>query len=345
MLPISPPIEPMLSRSADGIPVGERWRYEPKWDGFRALVFRDGSEIRIISRKQTLLNRYFPELLDVFSSGLPDRAVMDGEIIMVGNRGLEFETLQMRLHPAASRVERLAKETPASFVAFDILARDDEDLRPMPLEARRRCLVQSLRPVPFLCLTPQTSDAGEAQSWFTRFEGAGLDGVIAKEVGRPYLDGQREWVKIKHQRTADCVVGGYRLASKGDGIGSLLLGLYDQEGNLHHVGHTSSFSTKERRELLQFLHDYEGEGSFGHGRTPGSPSRWSQGRDTTWISLRPELVCEVGFEKLEGDRFRHAARFLRWRSDKSPRECTYDQLQPPEHFDLSAVMDLSSAEA
>lgn len=340
MLAVEPPVEPMLSRSADSIPQGDAWRYEPKWDGFRALIFRDGEDVRIISRKQTLLNRYFPELFSVFRAGLPDRVVVDGEIIYVGQRGLEFDTLQLRLHPAASRVEKLSKEIPASFVAFDILCRGDEDLRTKPLSDRRGILEESVGPVPSLCLTPQTADVEEAQSWFTRFEGAGLDGVIAKRVDQSYVMGKRDWIKIKHQRTADCVVGGYRLATTGAGIGSLLLGLYDADGVLHHVGHTSSFSVQERREILEMLHPYEGDGGFSQHTEPGGPSRWSQGRDLRWVSIRPELVCEVGFEKLEGDRFRHAARFLRWRSDKAPEECQYDQLEPPEHFDLASVIDL-----
>jgi ATP-dependent DNA ligase len=340
MSPVQPPIEPMLSRSATAIPEGPDWRYEPKWDGFRALIFRDEEQIRIVSRKQTLLNRYFPELEPVLGAGLPSAAVVDGEIILVGERGLEFETLQLRLHPAASRVAKLSKEIPASFVVFDILARGDDDLRPLPLSERRGALIESVSEVPSLCLTPQTSDPEEARSWFTRFEGAGLDGVIAKRVDQPYLAGKREWIKIKHQRTADCVVGGLREAADGKGIGSLLLGLYDSAGVLHYVGHTSSFSAQQRREIRDQLRPFEGSGGFPEMHGPGGPSRWSQGRDLTWVSLRPELVCEVGFEKLEGMRFRHAARFLRWRTDKAPAECTYDQLEPPEHFDLSQVVEL-----
>ena len=343
MLPVEPPIEPMLSKSAADIPEGPEWRYEPKWDGFRALVFRDGDEIRVFSRKQTLLNRYFPELVPVFAAGLPPRCVVDGEIILVGERGLEFETLQLRLHPAASRVARLSKETPASFVVFDILALDGDDLRSRPIEERRRLLVQSVADVPFISPTPHTADLEAARSWFVRFEGAGLDGVIAKRLHQPYLPGKREWVKIKHQRTADCVVGGYRVASDGRGVGSLLLGLYGDDGALHHVGHTSSFSAQERREVLEMMDLYRGESGFGHGHGPGGPSRWSQGRDLDWVPVRPELVCEVGFEKLEGHRFRHAARFLRWRPDKGPRECTYEQLEPPRPFDLSEVVSLGRA--
>lgn len=341
MLPLEPPIEPMLSRAADEIPVGHAWRYEPKWDGFRALVFRDGDNIRIMSRKQTLLNRYFPELFPVFASGLPECSVVDGEIIVVGKRGLEFETLQLRLHPAATRVAKLSKEIPASFVAFDILCRNSEDVRPLPLDSRRQILTDSVAPMPFLCLTPHTHDVEDAKSWFTRFEGAGLDGVIAKQADRPYASGQREWIKIKHQRTTDCVAGGYRLASNGSGVGSLLLGLFDPSGALHHVGHTSSFSAGQRRELLAYLAPYEGPGGFAESHGPGGPSRWSQGRDLAWVSLRPELVCEVGFEKFEGQRFRHAARFLRWRSDKRPGDCTFDQFQAPEHFDFADVIHLS----
>jgi ATP-dependent DNA ligase len=337
---VEPPIEPMLSRGAADIPIGDEWRYEPKWDGFRALIFRDGDDVRIISRKQTLLNRYFPELLPMFREGLPEKAVVDGEIIVVGDRGLEFETLQLRLHPAASRVAKLSLEIPASFVAFDLLCEGDSVVMPQPMRERRDRLCQSLAEVQSLCITPQTSNPDEARSWFTSFEGAGLDGVIAKRFEEPYLPGKREWFKIKHQRTADCVVGGYRVAASGDGVGSLLLGLYDSGGTLHHVGHTSSFSAAERRRLVEQLEPYKGEGGFSGHHRPGGPSRWSQGRDLTWVALRPELVCEVGFEKLEGDRFRHASRFLRWRSDKRPTDCTYDQLQRPEHFDLAEVMAL-----
>ncbi len=340
MLPVEPPLEPMLAKTATEIPSGPEWVYEPKWDGFRALIFRDDDDIRIMSRKNTTLNRYFPELVETFRQGLPSRSVIDGEIVYAGPRGLEFDTLQLRLHPAASRVAKLSKEIPACFVAFDILARDDSDLRGKPLSERRSDLLHSIAAVPSLSLTPQTSDREDARSWFTDYEGAGLDGVVAKQDDGAYLAGKREWVKIKHQRTVDCVVGGYRLSSDGKGLGSLLLGLYDDEGVLHHVGHTSSFNARERRELLDRLKPYEGGESFGHGRTPGGPSRWSQGRDMSWVSVRPELVCEVGFEKLEGDRFRHAARFLRWREDKAPADCKYDQLQAPEHFDLADIVQM-----
>jgi ATP-dependent DNA ligase len=330
----------MLARAADTIPVGAGWRYEPKWDGFRALVFRDGDDIRIISRKNTLLNRYFPELIGLLMEGLPERVVVDGEIVRAGPHGLEFDTLQLRLHPAASRVTMLSQEIPASFVAFDILAIDDESVMSSPFAARRECLINSVAPIPDLSITPQTEDVGEAQSWFERFEGAGLDGVVAKQETGAYRPGQREWVKIKHQRTVDCVVGGYRMSKDGKGIGSLLLGLYDSEGVLNHVGHTSSLNATERRQLMEKFKPLEGGQSFGEGRTPGGPSRWSQGRDMSWVSLEPVLVCEVGFEKLEGNRFRHAARLLRWRDDKAPADCTYDQLVAPESFELSDIVEL-----
>jgi ATP-dependent DNA ligase len=339
-LPFEPPLEPMLARSADAIPTGSEWCYEPKWDGFRALIFRENDDVRIVSRKNTILNRYFPELIAVFQTGLPERCVIDGEIVRAGPRGLEFDTLQLRLHPAASRVTKLSQEIPASYVAFDILAVGDHNVAAEPLLQRRQCLLQSVAPISSLSITPQTRNVDEAQSWFERFEGAGLDGVVAKQIDGTYHPGKRLWVKIKHQRTVDCVVGGYRVSSDGKGVGSLLLGLYDHSGVLDYVGHTSSLNARERRELMERLQPLEGEPSFGDGRTPGGPSRWSQGRDTSWVSLKPVLVCEVGFEKLEGNRFRHAARLLRWREDKAPAECTYDQLVAPASFDLADIVEL-----
>src|SRR5229473_3465261 len=293
-LPVKPPIDPMLAALADQIPAGPGWRYEPKWDGFRAIVFREGERVDLASRKGQPLERYFPELL--------------------------------------------AAQSPSSFVAFDLLALGDEDLRPLPFDRRREKLERSLHFGPRLMLAPQTSELELAREWFDRFEGAGLDGIVAKRAELPYLPGKRVMVKVKHQRTADCVVGGYRLSKAGDAVGSLLLGLYDDSGVLHHVGHTSSFAGKQRREILEKLAPLKGEGSFGGGRTPGQPSRWNQGRDTAWVGVAPKLVCEVAFDHLQGDRFRHATRFLCWRPDKPPRECTYEQLRPPRAFSLSALL-------
>lgn len=336
-LPLQPFIEPMLSEAEDEIPVGDGWRYEPKYDGFRALVFRDGEKVHLQSRKGQPLERYFPELLPLLQSALPERAVIDGEIIMPTPHGLDFDTLQLRLHPAASRVQKLSKETPAAFVAFDVLAIDDEDLRELPLDERRRRLLTSLKPTDEVFVTPQATDVAQAKTWFHEFEGAGLDGVIAKKGDLRYRAGERVMVKVKHLRTVDCVVGGYRVHKHG-GVGSLLLGLYDEHGTLHHVGHTSSFKAKERKELLTQLEPLKGGVSFGSGRTPGAPSRWNSGKELAeWVPLTPTLVCEVTFDYLQGERFRHAATFVRWRSDKAPQACKYDQIQRPEKFSLSQL--------
>ncbi|HZS14622.1 MAG TPA: ATP-dependent DNA ligase [Candidatus Dormibacteraeota bacterium] len=344
MLPISPPLSPMLAKLQLDIPRGEGWLYEPKWDGFRAIVFRDGDSVRIDSRNGQTLDRYFPEVVEQLRLALPERAVVDGEIVIAGERGLDFDALQQRIHPAASRIKRLSVETPASFIAFDLLAVGGEDLRPLPGSERRARLISSLRATPSVAITPQTADADEAAEWFTRYEGAGLDGVIAKQASQRYVEGQRLWVKVKHRRTVDCVVGGYRLAvNEGAGVASLLLGLYGDDGTLHLVGHTSSFNAAERRALLEKLRPYEGGSSFGYGRTPGGPSRWTQGkRDESWIPVAPELVCEVSFDYMQGPRFRHAARFHHWRTDKPPAECTFDQLVPPVRIDLSDVVEFGA---
>jgi ATP-dependent DNA ligase len=339
---ITPPVSPMLAKLQPDIPRGEGWLYEPKWDGFRAIVFRDGERVRIDSRNGQTLDRYFPEVVEELRAALPERCVVDGEIVLAGERGLDFEALQQRIHPAASRIKRLSEETPASFIAFDLLGVGDEDLRPLPGTARRSRLIAELQATKGVAITPQTDDADEAAEWFTRYEGAGLDGVIAKQAGQGYVEGERLWVKVKHRRTCDCVVGGYRLATAaGGGIASMLLGLYDDKGVLHLVGHTSSFNAAQRRELLELLRPLEGgPGSFGSGRTPGGPSRWTQGkRDESWHSVSPTLVCEVSFDYMQGPRFRHAARFHHWRSDKDPRDCTFDQLIPPVAIDLSDVVE------
>ncbi|CAN5210697.1 ATP-dependent DNA ligase [soil metagenome] len=336
-LPVQPPLVPMLAKLQGELPEGDGWLYEPKWDGFRALVFRDGNDLEVISRDGRPLVRYFPELPPLLSGALPDRCVMDGEVLMAGEDGLDFDTLQLRIHPAASRINKLAAEIPSSFVGFDLLALGDEDLRLQPFSARRvalegvltECL--ELDPMPPLeplhvYLTPQTDQLEEAVRWFETFESIGLEGIVAKRADDAYLPGKRAMVKVKHKRTADCVVGGYKLGKTGDGIGALLLGLYDEAGVLHYVGHTSSFKTKERRELLAQLKPLEGGRAFGEGRSPGGQSRWSGAREQAWVSVRPELVCEVSFDRMQGDRFRHAATFMRWRTDKAPQECTIDQV-------------------
>ena len=331
-----PPLDPMLSKSHEDIPQGDGWLYEPKWDGFRALVFRDGDDVHVASRDHKPLQRYFPELPPALQRSLPERCVVDGEVIVTGDDGLDFDALLMRIHPARSRIEKLAREIPASFVAFDLVALDDRDLRGTPLEERRKLLEGALGPVKdasdiergtHILITPQTDDYALAREWFTGFEDIGLDGIVAKKKDSSYTPGGRTMAKIKHLRSADCVVGGYRLSKTGDGIGSLLLGLYDDGGILHYVGHTSSFKAPERRALLEELRPLEGVASFEGGRAPGGPSRWSAGRDTSWTSLDPKLVCEVAYERLQSGRFRHSARFLRWRPDKPPRECTFDQLE------------------
>lgn len=333
----------MLAKLRPDIPRGEGWVYEPKWDGFRALVFRDGDEIQISSRNGQPLERYFPELIPVLERAIPALSIVDGEIVIAGKQGLDFDALLQRIHPAASRVNLLSEKTPASFVAFDLIAEGTEDLRGTALAERRSRLKRALRAERACFLTPQTEDPEEAQRWFDRFEGAGLDGVVAKQKDLEYRPGERVMVKVKHQRTADCLVGGYRLSKNGDGVGSLLLGLYDEDDVLHHVGHTSSFKAGERREVLAKIKPLEGSRGFGQGQAPGGPSRWTRGRDLSWISLEPRLVCEVAFDHLQGERFRHGARFLRWRPDKMARECTYDQLDSPRPFSLEEIRKLSNS--
>lgn len=341
-LPFAPPLEPMLAKLTPAIPEGDGWLFEPKWDGFRCLVFRDES-VFLQSRDSRPLGRYFPEVEAGLRDEIPPGTVLDGEIVIAGPNGLDFGALQLRLHPAASRVQKLAAETPASFVAFDLLAWEGEDLRAVPFGQRRDLLGSALgRVQPPVYLTPATKDRAIAEDWFHRFEGAGFDGVIAKRLDGQYEPGVRAMLKIKHLRTADCVVGGFRWYKGMDGtaVGSLLLGLYDERGVLHHTGHTASFDAAARKELKKILEplvtndDSEG---FGGGRTPGAPSRWNAGKDVEWIRVRPELVCEVTFDYLQGDRFRHAATFQRWRPDRDPRTCTYAQLEtvvPAELRDL-----------
>ena len=351
--PIEPPIEPMLAKPTPAIPDGDGWLYEPKWDGFRAVVFRDGGEVYIQSRDLKPLNRYFPELeAPLLALGGPDaRFVLDGEIVIARpNGGLDFDSLLIRIHPAASRVKMLSEQSPASFVAFDCLADDDDDLRDRPFAERRARLERlAADPPESVRLTPSTSDPVLARHWFDVFEGAGLDGVIAKPADAAYSPGKRAMAKIKHARTADCVVAGFRWHKNGPGtlIGSLLLGLWNAEGSLQHVGVTSSFTMAKRAELVEFLEPYRHGGLEDHPwrewamaeaaaveenrRMPGATSRWNRGKDLSWEAVRPELVCEVAFDHLQGDRFRHAATFQRWRPDRSPADCRYDQLEetPP----------------
>lgn len=324
---IDPPLQPMLAQVADEIPIGPAWVYEPKWDGFRVLIYRDGEDLFLQSRNGQPLGRYFPEVLAPLLELVPDRSVLDGELIVAGPEGLDFDALLLRLHPAASRVEKLSRESPATFVAFDLLALDGKDWRTEPFRERREALEALWTPVPGTLLTPQTADPQVAQRWFTDFEGHGLEGIVAKRLDQPWVPGERLQIKVKHQHTADCVVGGYRLSAKGGGVASLLLGLYDEEGVLHYVGHTSGFAAKERRALRDTLRPHEGEGGFGEGFGPGGPSRWARGKEQPWVSLRPELVCEVRYDRLQGGRFRHATGFLRWRPDRDPASCTFAQLQ------------------
>ncbi|HET9723004.1 MAG TPA: ATP-dependent DNA ligase [Actinomycetota bacterium] len=347
-LPFEPPVDPMLAKLQHEIPRGEGWRYEPKWDGFRALVFRDGQGVHIQSRDRRGLERFFPELVPALARAFPPGCVVDGEIILAGPEGLEFDRLQLRLHPAESRIRRLSAEIPASFVAFDLLAQDGEDLRSAPFDERRARLesvvgTEATERLPVgetvVLLTPRTDDPDVATDWFDRFEGLGLDGVIAKRADQRYVPGKREMVKVKHRRTADCVVVGYRLSKTGDGIGSLLLGVYDDAGRMHFLGHTSAFKAAERREILERVRPLETtmeaalEAALGGlegvdpARMAGGPSRWSRGREAEFVPLDPVLVVEVTYDHLQGDRFRHAAGFVRWRADKEPRECTFEQVR------------------
>ena len=349
--PLDPPIEPMLAKLADGLPDGAGWLFEPKWDGFRAIVFKDGERVYTQSRDLRPLDRYFPELAPAFVAHLPRRCVVDGELVIVGAHGLEFDLLQLRLHPAASRVAKLAASTPASFVAFDLLALGDRDLRGTPQAERRALLEQALAGADApVHLTPITRDRALAAEWFRRFEGAGLDGVIAKPERATYQPGKRTMVKIKHARTADCVVAGFRWHKEGAGIvGSLLLGLYDESGALQHVGVTSSFTMARRRALASELEPLRTGALATHPwrewasatdasqRMPGGHSRWSAGKDLSWEPLRIERVCEVKYDHLQGNRFRHAATFLRWRPDKPPAECRYDQLEVTPAFELGTI--------
>ena len=357
-LPFAPPIEPMLAKASDGLPEGEGWLFEPKWDGFRALVFRDGDTVYTQSRDLKPLDRYFPELAEPLRAQLPDRCVLDGEVVIAHDGALDFEALLLRIHPAESRVRMLAAESPASFVAWDLLALGDEDLRSTPQVERRILLETALRDAtPPIHLTPATQDRDLAADWFNRFEGAGLDGVVAKRLEAAYQPGKRAMLKIKHERTADCVVAGFRWHKNGPGthVGSLLLGLFDDQGKLHHVGITSSFTWDKRAALVAELAPLREGALEGHPwgewaewasqgaadasgqRLPGATSRWNRGKDLSWEPLRTERVVEVAYDHLQGDRFRHATTFRRWRPDKRPIDCRYDQMETTAPFELSKI--------
>jgi ATP-dependent DNA ligase len=359
-LPVNPPVKPMLAKRVSELPDGPGWIFEPKWDGFRVLVFRDGDDVHVQSRDEKPLNRYFPEVVELLQKTLPRRVVLDGELVVARGNTLDFEALQMRIHPAASRVKLLAGEIPASVVFFDLLAEGDRSLMATPFEQRRAELERLLGSAPPpVHVTPATRDRALAADWFKRFEGAGLDGVMAKPANGPYEPDKRVMLKVKHERECDCAIAGFRWHKKGnkDSVGSLLLGLYDGEGVLHHVGVAASFTDKKRRELVEFLAPYRSDalaqhpwrawaeaGTFdapgsagGPGaeqRVPGGKSRWSGGKDLSWEPVRVELVVEVAYDHMQGSRFRHTAQFRRFRSDKAPEACSYAQLEvvPPEEL-------------
>jgi ATP-dependent DNA ligase len=353
-LPVLPPIEPMLATSVPEIPTAEGMTYEPKWDGFRCVIFRDGDEVELASRGGKTLTRYFPEVVEQVRAQLPERCVIDGELVVIRRdpQGplpkLDFELLGQRIHPAASRVNMLAATTPASFIAFDVLALGDESLVDTPYAQRRTRLEGALaHVVPPMHVTAVTTDLAAARAWFDVLEGAGLDGLVAKPADLPYAPGKRLMYKVKHARTADAVVAGFRWHKSGPVVGSLLLGLYDDAGTLHHVGVSASFSLARRAELLEELAPYRtgvqdhpwkwavpAEGQ----RMPGTQSRWSGKKDLSFEPLRPELVVEVAYEAMEGDRFRHTAQFRRWRPDREPRSCTYAQLERPLRVDVTEVL-------
>ncbi|MGH9229440.1 MAG: ATP-dependent DNA ligase [Acidimicrobiales bacterium] len=353
-LPVMPPVKPMLAKAVYELPRDPGLLYEPKWDGFRCVVFRDGDEIELGSRNDRPLTRYFPEMVPPLRSELPERCVVDGELVVVTGSGLDFDGLQLRLHPAESRVNMLAEQTPAAFVAFDLLALGDRDLTDEPFSERRRLLEGVLsgdRDHDRVYLTPVTADADRAEDWFRRFEGAGFDGVMAKPAAGPYRQDKRDMFKVKHQRTADCVVAGFRWHKDGEGVGSLLLGLYDDEGTLHHVGVASSFAAGLRRQLVGELDPLRANALDGHPwrewalaeaheagqRMPGAPNRWNAAKDMSWEPLRIERVAEVRYEHLQSGRFRHNARFVRWRPDKTPIECSYDQLEAVAPAELASI--------
>ena len=352
-LPLLPPVKPMLAKAVTKVPIAEGVFYEPKWDGFRCIVFRDGDEVELGSRNERPLTRYFPEVVEAVKAALPERCVVDGEIVVPNGDRLHFEALLQRIHPAESRVRLLAEQTPASFVAFDLLAVGDESLLEVPFAQRRARLQEVVTGTESVHLTAITQDPATAQRWFEQFEGAGLDGVVAKAPDLPYGPDQRLMTKVKHVRTADCVVAGFRWHKSGPIVGSLLLGLYDDSGDLQHIGVAASFPMTRRAELVEELAPYRAEALDGHPwqdwanaqtdadgehRMPGATSRWNAGKDLSWVPLRPELVVEIRYDQLEGSRLRHTGQFQRWRTDRDARSCTYDQLEVPVHYNLAEVL-------
>jgi len=354
-LPVLPPVKPMLAKAATKLPVGDGVFYEPKWDGFRCVVFRDGDEVELGSRNERPLTRYFPEVVAAVKANLPEKCVVDAEIVVPAGDRLHFEALLQRIHPAESRVNLLAEQAPASFVAFDLLALGVESLLETPFAQRRARLEEALADAhPPVYLTGITQDVATAERWFETFEGAGLDGVVAKAADLPYGPDQRLMTKIKHVRTADCVVAGFRWHKSGPIVGSLLLGLYNDAGDLQHIGVAASFPMARRAELVEELAPYREDAladhpwkdwanaqtqANGEDRMPGAVSRWNAKKDLSWVPLRPELVVEIKYDQLEGRRLRHTGQFLRWRPDRDPRTCTYDQLDVPVRYDLNEVLE------
>jgi ATP-dependent DNA ligase len=352
-LPVMPPVKPMLAKAVHAVPDRDDLLFEPKWDGFRCLVFRDGDELELDSRNERPLTRYVPELTGPLADQLPERCVVDGELVVARDGRLDFGALQQRIHPAESRINRLAAETPCSYVAFDLLALDDDDLTARPFGDRRALLEDVLADASApVHLTPSSEDRAVAEDWFDRFEGAGFDGVMAKPVDGPYQQGKRSQIKVKHKRTADVVVAGYRTHKSGDGIGSLLVGLYEGD-DLHHLGVCTSFTAARRAELVDEVSPYEADALDDHpwrewadaeaqaaaegSRMPGGQNRWNAKKDMSWTPLRIELVVEVSYDNLQSGRFRHASHFVRWRPDKDPGDCTYDQLEQTPAAELGRI--------
>ncbi len=349
---MKPPVSPMLAKSSPTIPAGDEWRYEPKWDGFRSVIFRHGDDVELGSRNSKPLTRYFPEVVEAVKTSFPQDAVIDGELVIVGEGGkVDFDLLSLRVHPAASRIAKLSKELPALFVAFDLLAADGQDLTSLAFDERRARLEAALANAGSgIYVTPLTRDLPTAEYWFEKWEGAGLDGVMAKKADGPYAQGQRTMLKVKHERTIDCVVAGFRMHKDGNGVGSLLLGLYDDDGALHHIGVTGSFTVAKRAELVDFLAPYRENAAQGHpwaewadlsaSGTASAPTgnRWNAKKDMSWEPLRIELVVEVAYGHFQGQRIRHAASYRRFRPDREPQSCTYAQVVPPETVSIVDVL-------